>query len=501
MANVRLPSAFPVITLLQADISMQPITSLPGLTPLLAFNGDTITMTGTNFRPETVVYLGAYPVSQVSVTENEIKFIIPEYLGLTSWSISARYPYQVSGYWTESVYTFSEPLRLTDFTITNITPMSAESGDLLTITGTNFNNPVVIFGMTTAEVVESTREQITVRVPPLSSGYHTIFVTVGERTHDYLTPYDHIGPWLRHPDLTFPYEYGCVFDFGEEVYIATGGVTGPYVMQLYRFNPGTRWFNKLPGTWQTSIRNPVSCTLNGKGYIIGFKATFDPVGFEVFNPDSLKWRELPDYPGTKHANLCLVADDSVIYAGCGKNMDFNIYEWYKDFWKYSPATGRWTRLADSPMSISFTNHVFIDGRLLFLGFQGVSGARYLLEYLPQTDTWIQEEITEEDLGYWGLSDIKNGARVSLVSGGKWYLGFGDWYQSFEPGAYSNTSPDVNNRFYSFDPANNTWTTLSNVAAPPRTFALSFTSDGKIFIAGSQVLRYNDFWEYDPQLDQ
>lgn len=123
----------------------------------------------------------------------------------------------------------------------------------------------------------------------------------------------------------------------------------------------------------------------------------------------------------------------------------------------------------------------------------------MLEYLPLTDTWIQNEIKEEDIGTWGWVDIQIGGRVSLIDDGKWYIGFGDWRLSFDPG-YS-ALPNLNNRFYCFDPVTNTWKTISNVVSPPRTFALSFTSGGKIYIGGSQVLSYYDFWEYDPQLDQ
>ncbi|HSO77855.1 MAG TPA: hypothetical protein VLQ76_04755, partial [Bacteroidales bacterium] len=295
--------------------------------------------------------------------------------------------------------------------------------------------------------------------------------------------------------------YACVFDFGEEAYIATGGETGTYEKQIYRFNPTVSGFDKLPGSFLSTVLDPASCTLDGKGYVIGQRSTSSTgIGFEVFDPETLTWSVLPDYPGTGSVNPCIIADDSVVYAGCGKEVQPSDYIWYRDFWKYSPVTNSWTKLADCPYNVSFSNHVFTDGRLLFAGFVGTSGPRYLLEYMPLTNTWNQEEITDENLGYWGLWDFKNGAKVSVVNNGKWYLGFGDWYQVNYDNAYESTNPDVNNRFYSFDPTDDSWTTISNVAAPPRTFPMAFSIGGKIYIGGSQIYHYYDFWVYDPSLE-
>lgn len=473
------------------------------INPIEAINGDTITLAGTNFRSGTIIYLDyTYKATLLSLKEDEIKFVVPQSIGFGAWSITAKWAYLQSGIWQRSDFTYPDPLILRDFTITDITPLSGKYGDLLTITGTNFHYPVVTFGSVEAEVTESTSEQIIVKVPPLSAGDCFINVTVGTVTHEYPFAYTHSGPWQRLADLPFLYLFGCVFDFGEEVYIASGnGDIAYFTRELYRFDPDILGFSKLPGIWETGISCPISCTLDGKGYIIGLKENGGAIGFEVFDPDYVTWQTLPDFPGLGMANVCLIADDSVLYAGSGFRWGTTDDIWFSQFWKYSPKSNSWTRIADSPYYISFTNHIYIDGRLLFLGFDDFSDKRYLLEYLPLTDTWMQKEISEEDLGYWGLHDIKLGARVSLISDGKWYLGFGDMLQTFDWGNYYYKPSGVTNRFYCFDPAYNTWTTISNVAAPPRTFAISFTSNGKIYIGGSQAYKYYDFWVYDPEPDQ
>ena len=472
------------------------------INPLHVDYGSVVTVTGSNLRPEMVLYLGQIPVTPVSLTDSEIRFVVPTWLNYDPWSVAVKCEYWHSPYTITSSFIYEDQIQLNDFTITGVTPLSGEAGDLITITGTNFGNVFVSFGTAGAELAESSMTSITVRVPALSAGEQSISVSSGGRTHVYSQPYTHSGPWRRLGDLPFLYEYACVFDFGEEAYVVTAGETGTYEKEIYRFNPSISGFDRLPGTYLSTVLDPSSCTLDGKGYMIGQRSTYyTGIGFEVFDPVTLAWSMLPDYPGTGIVNPCIIADDSVLYVGCGKVADPSYFGWYRDFWKYSPATNSWTQLANCPYDVSFSNHIFIDGRILFAGFVGTTGPRFLLEYMPLTNTWNQEEITDENLGYSGLWDFKNGAKVSVINNGKWYLGFGDWYQVNFDRAYDNTNPDVNNRFYTFDPTDNRWETISNVAVPARTFPLAFSYGGKIYIGGSQIYHYYDFWEYDPLLDQ
>ena len=490
-------------TVVSGDLFTATNHIITGINPLHADYGSVVTVTGTNFRPEMVLYLGQIPVTPVMLTDSEIRFIVPTWLNYSPFSVAVSCEYWHSPYSITSSFIFQEQMQLNDFTITGVTPLSGMAGDLISITGTNFGDVIVSFGTVPAEVIESTVTGMTVRVPAISSGDHSISITSGGRTHVYPQKYTHTGPWRRLDDLPFLYEYACVFDFGEEAYVVTAGETGTYEKEIYRFNPSVSGFDRLPGSYLSTVLDPSSCTLDGKGYVIGQRSTsYTGIGFEVFNPAMLAWSMLPDYPGTGIVNPCIIADDSVIYAGCGKVADPNYFGWYRDFWKFSPATNSWTQLAECPYNVSFSNHAFIDGRLIFVGFPYNSGGpKYLLEYMPLTDSWNQVEITEENLGYWGLQDFRNGAKVSVINNGEWYLGFGDLYQVNYDNAYDGTNPDVNNRFYSFDPADNSWKTINNVAAPPRTFPLAFSIGGKIYIGGSQIYHYYDFWEYDPQLDQ
>ena len=147
---------------------------ITGVTPLIAAYGETVTVTGLNFRPGIQLYLGQYQVTPESQTEEEIKFNVPLWLPFQPWSLIAKYSYWNSDHWAESSYTYPEQLQVRDFTVSDVTPVSGVTGNILTITGAGFGIPEVSFGSFPAEVLESTSTSITVRVPPLSSGEHTI---------------------------------------------------------------------------------------------------------------------------------------------------------------------------------------------------------------------------------------------------------------------------------------------------------------------------------------
>src|SRR5690606_21994124 len=132
--------------------------------------GETVTVRGTNFRSGTLLSIGPYQITTLSQTENEIQFVVPSWLPYQAGSLTAKYTNLNSYYHPESSFSYPEQFPVKDFTVTGVTPVTGLAGDILTISGTDFGNPVVTFGSFETEVIESTSSQITVRVPPLSSG-------------------------------------------------------------------------------------------------------------------------------------------------------------------------------------------------------------------------------------------------------------------------------------------------------------------------------------------
>jgi len=286
------------------------------------------------------------------------------------------------------------------------------------------------------------------------------------------------SPWSKLNDIPFLYDYGCVFDFGEDIFIATAG-TSSTEREIYTFNLDTKGFSKISGTYSSSIVDPVSCTLGGLGYAIGQKKT-EGVGFEVFNPDSLVWRKLPDYPGTQQAIPFIVADDSVIYAGSGRNYLLQNSS-YTDTWKYSPKKNRWTNLANIGDVSLASSQIYIDNKILT---QVVFYRVY--QYNPTANYWNSVLYRKGFIGRSGT--------VSVVLNGKWYLGCGDNY-----GVHLSTGyfGGLTNQFMVYDPATNTWSELENEILPIRSMPLYFTAGGYMFVGGSQRTHLYDFYMYDP----
>lgn len=467
------------------NVTNQRITSV---TPAYVNYGDTIYVVGDNFRTGLKWFVGVYSVSPVSQTSKLAKIIAPYTLDYNPTKIKAVY----ENFNGNSTNISTDNINLNDFTVTSITPLSGRAGDIIEVTGNNFNPASdlisVSFGSVAGIRVSNSLTSIRVRVPGLSAGEHEITVTSRGRSKVYPDKYILSGPWTRLTDLPFNYDYACVFDFGEEVYVATAN-TSAYDRSIYHFNLASRQFEQVPGSYVSSIQDPIACTMNGLGYVLGQKGgSLFSIGFEVFNPDSLTWRTLPQYPGTISSNTFLFSGDSVIYAGCGRYAKTWSSNFYKDFWKYSPRTGKWTRLADCPYYSFFYNQVTISGRIYVASHAGLGFTRYLLEYLPGSNTW-------QTLASGDNMDFILGARVNVVNNGKWYLGFGDCWAIHT--SYESSDPDINNRFYRYDPETNTWTTLSYPAVSARTFPMAFSAGGYVFIGGSQYTHVKDFWMYDP----
>jgi hypothetical protein len=271
--------------------------------------------------------------------------------------------------------------------------------------------------------------------------------------------------WTRINDLPFSYKKGCVFDFGSKKLISTLGSSANQRV-IYSFDPDSRSFILNSGTYTSVIESPYSCVLNGKGYLIGTTSS-NTVAMETFNPDSLSWRRLKDFPGTYVTSPVLFADDSVLYAGLGSYSYGSSVNYYLDFWKYSPVNNKWSRLKDCPNTTSGSNIIFISNQLLIYTNYG-----YMYQYFPLTNTW-------QNIGMYSMGWSYAG-NVSLSYNGYWYLGFGG-----------------EKAFYKYDPAAKSVTSLQYPAPSSRAGAICFSTGSYIFIGGNQTGTLNDFWIYDP----
>jgi N-acetylneuraminic acid mutarotase len=315
-------------------------------------------------------------------------------------------------------------------------------------------------------------------MPALPTGMYEINVTSAERSKVCLDRISVFNAWTQLNDLPFLFDYGCVFDFGEDIYIATAG-TNSTDRDIYAFDLATKGFSMVGRTYFSSvIVDPLACTLNGKGYVIGRKSS-GGVGFELFDPASMTWSRLPDYPGTQDAVPFIFADDSVVYAGGGRYYDYTTGGQYLDVWKYSPVTKYWTKLANLPDDYSFpSNQIYLNGNVLVMTINNL----YIYNFSMNSWRYVTVSFVSRPIA----------GTVSAVLNGKWYVGCGD-----KNGLHFSPIGNENNAFVIYDPTSKSWTDMKSEILPPRAMPMYFTAGGYLFVGGSQRTHLYDFWMYDP----
>lgn len=154
--SVTTPPELPIVT------NVQPKNPKPG---------DVVNISGTGFgttATDVKVTIGSQIITITSVTATEIKFTLPT--GITAGDIAVAIKNIIASNIDPQKATITpQQTVLPVATITSINPTSGKVGDLVTITGTNFNttlaNDVVKFNGIATTVIAATATSLTVNVP------------------------------------------------------------------------------------------------------------------------------------------------------------------------------------------------------------------------------------------------------------------------------------------------------------------------------------------------
>jgi hypothetical protein len=451
------------------------------VSPLDVSVSEVVTVSGEYFDNALVWSAGGIPVTPFSVQPGEVKFTVPPNMTYTESKVKAVR----TGAYQELTSTSisDESLRLKDFVISSVGPMSGKPGDLMTVEGTHLpyfpQDAQLLIGGRAAEISFSSPERYVFVVPGNYEGEHQVTITFLGRSVVWPQNYMLNGPWKKLDDLPFLYSNGCVFDMGEEAFVVTAE-SSPDQRTVYRFDAATETFIRHPGTYITHIECLSTASIGRKGYVIGNRTDEPQIGLEVFNPDSLTWKSLPDYPGSFGEAPWIVADDSVLYAGSGKTVSGTSTYINNEFWKYSPTTGRWTRLSDSWFSGS------LPGRQAYINGKIYAALNAIYSYDPSLNTWEYVSYVEDEAMYnYGLSVVLNE---------KWYTGYGDFYD------YHYASPEYhqyNTAMMIFDPVTSTWSNVEYPGMSPRSRMISFTIGDVLYSGGDQNYNLYDFYKWDP----
>ncbi len=238
----------------------------------------------------------------------------------------------------------------------------------------------------------------------------------------------------------------------------------------------------------------VAFSILDKGYIgIGL----DKLGnrhqdFWEYDPAYNLWTQKEDFPGGPRLNAVGFAIGNKGYIGTG---DDGSTLFHKDFWEYDPISGHWTQKADCSDSVRHFAFGFSIGNKGYIGsgsYDVITIMQDFWEYDPSIDQWVQKASTMQRNGGTGFS-IGNKGYFGL--GSKLNINFNDFWE-FDPADFSN-GHDINN-----NPIGK-WTQKATFPGLKRYVAVGFSigSSGYLGMGYDGNDNYNDFYEYDPVLDQ
>jgi IPT/TIG domain/Kelch motif len=458
---------------------------ITALSPLTINYTDRVTVSGEYFTEALEWSIGDMRVYPISTTSTTVSLFFPYEVGYDPVRVKAvlhaSYPE------LNSTSISEQTLKVNDYVITYFGPLSGKPGDLITVLGTNLS-PVggqLMFGSLSAGLNYSSPEMYRFVVPGTYRGDFQLTVSFHGKSVASPQLFSLVSAWEKLDDLSFLYDYGCTFDLGEEVYVATAE-SSPAIRSVLRFDAVTETFIKLPGTFVSQVEDPVGTGLGGRCYLIGNKQTLSEIGFEVFIPDSLTWRALPDYPGSFGISPWIIADDSVIYASGGMINDGTSISYNEDFWKYSPKTGKWSRLADLMYGSKPERQAYLNGKIY-----AISPNDLVSTYDASSETWSW-------VGGYAPYESKYYNGISAVMNGKWYVGYGGWVlQHSGDASYQNFQKAMS----AFDPLTGSWTEVPNPGLPARSRAICFTIGDVLYAGGDQNVHLYDFYKYDPLYDK
>lgn len=458
---------------------------ITALSPLTINYGDRVTVSGEYFTEALEWSIGDMRVYPISTTSTTVMLFFPYDLGYDPVRVKAVLPASYPELISTSVS--EQTLKVNDYVISYLGPLSGKPGDFIRVEGTNLApaGGQLLFGSLPAGLNYNSPDFYQFVVPGTYRGDYQLTLSFPGKSVVWPQLFSLESAWEKLDDLSFLYNYGCTFDLGELVYVATAE-SSPSIKSVFKFDTATETFIKLPGTFVSQVEDPVGTGLGGKCYLIGNKQVSSEIGFEVFIPDSLTWRAFPDYPGSIGITPWVIADDSVIYASGGMIDDGTSMSYNEDFWKYSPKTGKWSRLANLMYGSKSGRQACLNGSIY-----AISPNDLVSTYDASSDSWRWT-------GGYAPYESKYYNGISAVLDGKWYMGYGGWVlQHSGDASYQSYQKAMS----AFDPLTETWSEVPYPGMPERSRAVSFTIGNILFTGGDQNLHLYDFYKYNPSLDK
>lgn len=272
------------------------------------------------------------------------------------------------------------------------------------------------------------------------------YVGMGNGATDFWE-YDSVtNTWLQKSGLGTLSNGRASFSIKDKGYAGLGTAFGNSGNDFYQYDPvSDQWSNvaDFPGTSDNNIFAAKGFNIGAKGYVLLANSANGQTEMYEYNPSSDAWFKRASLPIPSLEGTVAFSIGNLGYAGTGFAPIGNLsFELVNQFWKYDPATDRWTRMAD-----------FGGG-----------------------DRWLAAGFSIGNKGYIGTGATKRGGVGGL-------------------------GPQCD--FWEYNPSNNIWTKKASLPASVRAHAAGFSIGSRGYLGFGTVqgpsspIKKTDFWEFDP----
>jgi N-acetylneuraminic acid mutarotase len=448
--------------------------------------GNTIVIVGQYFNPtpeHNKIVIGSAPATVLESSADRLKVIVPDqYQSATGKS---RIMLTIADIKIESAEEFELPMH----SIVSFTPLSGARGNVLTITGNNFNPSAVLnkvfIGSVQAEVqTSSTTNTLSAAIPSaIGRGNYAVRVVTGGREAVASQSFSCDDAWaIKAPIGGGPRRNGFAFAIGNKGYVGGGfDQNGYYKNDIYEYDPITNtWTRK--NVIPVNGEGMVTFATSAKGYIVFQRELWQ------YDPEKNTWTRKADFPGLSIRGQSAFAIGDIGYVGTGLN------SWGSpsaEFFEYSEQQNSWAIRTPLPMQMRFGTGFSVGNKGYFA--TGSWTQRNVLEFEPGNTQWVVKLNLLDIVA--GMNEMRVYA-VGISGTTKGYISTGstndNWGTAF-------------NDLYEYDPVANKCTRLPDLPGPARQHAIGFSINDKVYVGGGSGLNefggytaQGDFYEYTPE---
>jgi hypothetical protein len=422
--------------------------AIHGFSPDEGIDGTEITIAGENFSTRAggnKVTIGDAECEILSFAENELTVRLPlcDLVGPFHFNV------EVSNQTGSS----STPFVIIGPLIKSISASSGRVGDLITISGENFNLA------------------------------HYMEVTIGEPSYGQFT--SNLSTVDKVSDGTGNFR---VPNFAGN----TGNVQlhSSLTVEGYKSHKSSLEFTVVDSWQQRSASSPVqdyqgftSAQINNTVFVLGGRSLY------AYDLVARTWSQKADFPGAYRFYATAFANKGKLFYGFGAgyhepNGGGN-WQYYSDLWQYDPMTNSWTSLGNSPMTGRFNAVALEVANKIYIGFGGIGDptpSKYgdLWEYNVSDNSWTEINTSAVQGNF-------TGGPLAFSAGGKGY--FLELHYASQP--YTSV-------LWEFDPVLSTWTRRADLHDwVTRGPVATMTGHGLVICDANSVPRV---YEYDPLND-